>query len=448
MIRSQDQDTIVAISTPPGHGGVSLIRVSGKKSVEFSRLCLPTLPQQVESHRAYFGEFQASNGDAVDQVLATVFLDGRSFTGEETVEVTCHGSPAIANAIVNQYIERGARSADRGEFTYRAFMNGKMDLMQAESVLALVEAQSESASKVALRQLEGHLSQKISHLDSELTWVLAHLEACIDFIEEGLEVSEIDELVTRAKAVVEQASDLASSYAVGKRLRHGLVVVLAGEVNAGKSSLLNSLLGMGRSIVSDQEGTTRDYVREVIDVNGHSITLVDTAGLRKADDAIETQGVELTKNLIKDSDLVVHVVDINKESSNTLDSDKPVWTVFNKVDLSDKAAKNEQKSGENTHFVSAKTNLGVEELRDSLGKWAADQLHAESFAILHARQSELLQKISVDLRKGLDLLMNRESVEFIAFEFQSALKSFKELQGEEIDEQVLDRVFKEFCIGK
>ncbi|WP_374031624.1 tRNA uridine-5-carboxymethylaminomethyl(34) synthesis GTPase MnmE [Bdellovibrio bacteriovorus] len=341
MIRGdRDKDTICAISTPHGVGGISVIRVSGPQTLNIvSKIC-PFLPAHPESHKVYFGNLKNSqSGDEIDEVLATYFKEGRSFTGEEVIEISCHGSPLICQSILNQLVNLGARPADRGEFTFRAFMNGKLDLVQAESVLSLIESQSQQAAKLALRQLKGTLSHKLEEIEDDMTWILAHAEASIDFSTEGIEVIEENVIQVRLKKIEAGLKELVATFKVGRLLKDGFRIVLTGLPNVGKSSLLNLFLEDERAIVTDIPGTTRDVIHGDTTFEGVKFTFVDTAGLRdEATDLVERIGIQKSYEAQNESDVVFFVYDIEKglgaEELQILESLDPAKTYIlaNKTD--------------------------------------------------------------------------------------------------------------------
>ena len=310
-MRYRDEQTICAISTPHGVGGIAVIRISGPDSVNAAKKICPALQKKefLESHRAYFSEIDDLTGNKVDEAVVTYFAQGKSFTGEEVVEISCHGSRFIAQQILDLLIVCGCRMAGRGEFTYRAFMNGNMDLVQAESVLALIESQSLAASKVALRQLDGHVSQKFEKLISDLTWALAHIEASIDFAEQGIQVVDPQVLIRKLQEVMSGLESLISSYQAGRLVRDGVRVALVGEPNVGKSSLLNLLLQSDRAIVTPIAGTTRDVVEGETVFNGTKFNFSDTAGLRETADQVEIIGIDKSKREAQKADLLCFVLD-------------------------------------------------------------------------------------------------------------------------------------------
>ena len=284
----KDKDTICASITAPGQAGISVVRVCGPTSEDITRKLCSFLPPRPESHRVYYGIAQAApKGPALDEVLVTYFRSGRSFTGDETFEISCHGNQVIVSELLSALCAGGARMAERGEFTYRAFMNGRIDLVQAESVLDLIQSRSKRAVQAAVRQLQGGFSIRLREMLGELTWILANLEANIDFSSEDIEVAAQSVLADRTEALLVTVGALLAQQSQGRILKSGFQVALAGRPNAGKSSLLNALLEEERAIVTEVPGTTRDMVEGEISIDGYNVTLVDTAGWRETDDRVE-----------------------------------------------------------------------------------------------------------------------------------------------------------------
>jgi tRNA modification GTPase len=460
-LRFGDDETICAVSTAQGVGGIAVIRVSGDHALKLtSRLC-GFLPKDPETHRVYFGTLKNTSGaEAIDEVLVTYFAQGRSFTGEETCEISCHGGTVVTSLILKELVRAGCRLAQRGEFTYRAFMNGKLDLVQAESVLGLIESQSRQSAKVSLRQLKGHLSADLEKVEDELLWILAHLEAGIDFSAEGIEVVPTSQLLGRASALVEFLDRLVGSYEKGRLLRDGIQVALVGRPNVGKSSLLNALLKEDRAIVTAIAGTTRDTVEGQLSIGGVPVTFVDTAGLRETDNEVEKIGIERSKQAMQKSDLVFYVIDVDSDSwvaefdEFVLEAKANSYFVFNKIDLD--SARSRQSSVEGAlalrggegYFVSARTGEGLSEIESMLAAKVAAADSQSSSVVMQARHFELLSKIRERLGAAIELIGNDESPEFIAFELQEGVHAIHELLGKEFHEQVIDRIFQEFCLGK
>ncbi len=447
------RDSICAISTPPGVGGISVIRVSGSQSYNISKIVCPFLPTNLVSHKIYYGfAQQIENNEKIDEVLVSCFGDGKSFTGEESTEISCHGSPIIAEAIVQELLKAGARLALPGEFTCRAFFNGRIDLVQAESVLALIESQSKPASRLALRQLEGELSHEYKKIEDVFVWVLAQIEAGIDFSTEGLDVVPYDKILLRLSSAQKAVQGLLDSYEAGRIVRDGLVVALVGKPNVGKSSLLNALIMEDRAIVTDEPGTTRDLVSASLRLGGARIELFDTAGIRAASSKSEKIGIEKSLEMMKSADVVLYIVEAgDSPDENWVLSSAPANNIraicINKVDLKLRFEYSTP-PGIERFLLSAKTGEGLAELKRWLSGLAAEKTSETQIAVSQARHFELLSKIQVSLNSAIKLIKEDESSEFVAQELQIGIRASHELLGKAYDEQVIDRIFKEFCLGK
>lgn len=467
----RDEETICAISTARGMGGISVIRVSGDKAESLVRKLCPFLPKTCESHRIYYGfikDFQSQV--EIDEVLVSYFSKGRSFTGEKTLEISSHGGNFISQKIILELQKAGARMAERGEFTYRSFMNGRIDLTQAEGVLAIIEAESASSSRLALRQLKGRLSQTFKEIEDQLIWILAHLEAQIDFTSEDIVYSSGKELLAHGLRLQAQLDGILSTYEKGRQFKEGVQVSIIGKPNVGKSSLFNALLGEDRAIVSAQEGTTRDYIEGRILIEGVFYYLRDTAGLRDTKDETEKLGVERSLKSVEESDLIFLVLDkaqdlrdLKRTPKNSL---AKWYFIFNKSDLIPEREQNcfleeqikyllqwvglshKAPIRERCYMVSAENSTGLEPLLDSLKRFSLGRYGEDSAIITQARHFDLLKVASERLATAIELLRKEMSPEFIAFELQDSLVSIQRLLGKQYDDEVMDRIFKEFCLGK
>lgn len=465
---ARDSQTICAVSTPPGYGGISVIRLSGSKAARITHLCVSQFPLEPESHKAYYGRFlDPISGQEIDQVVALYFANGRSYTGEETVEISCHGSPIVCERLLKCLIEQGLKPAQPGEFTYRAFMNNKLDLIQAESVLSLIESRSQKSAEVAIRQLEGDLSTELVGLESEMTWCLAHIEAGIDFATEGLEITTQNELVTKLGSCLLKLQNLLSTYQKGKTLKDGLQVALVGRPNVGKSSLLNLLLGYDRAIVAAQPGTTRDMVEADVIFEGIRVVFQDTAGLREeteTQDQIEVQGMKRSQVAAQKADLVLFCFDW-AAGWNSLDeqwlknlSPKNLIFLANKSDQNTDGADQSsimkklqlQAVDKNSPvlFVSALAKNDRQVILDAVKKAGSLDLQGEQVLLSHARHFENILKAKVFTEQAIQALHENVGPEFVSVELKEALVALQETLGKRFDDQIMDRVFKEFCIGK
>jgi len=452
---ARDKDIIFALATPPGHGAIGVVRVSGEGCAEICRPLLGFLPKTPVSHKVYYGFFKdPKTAEKVDEVLVSYFSRGRSYTGEESLEISFHGSPTLIEAAMMKLGDVGCRPADRGEFTYRAYMNDRIDLLQAEAVQSLVQSRNSQVSHQALRQLEGQLSGTIQEIKLEIIRLLAHLEANIDFATEGLEAINFEALNAWINNIELKITRLVNSYSAGKVLRDGLRVAIIGCPNAGKSSLMNAILGKNRAIVSEHAGTTRDTLESSQYFGQILSTLVDTAGLRETDDSIEKEGVLRSVETIEASDLVLYVFDILKgwtdEDQTHYDKilkSRPVLVVGSKKDLL--AAEVKVPALPKPHFlVSSLTGDGLIGLTQSIEQMFSDTLDGDGGFLISARQHRLLSHVQNCVVAAKGLILERFGEEIIAIELREALKNLNDLLGIDLSEDVISKIFSDFCIGK
>ena len=464
-MRIRSDETICAISTAPGKGGIAVIRVSGPASLFAAKKIAPgLLKKKIESHKAYFCEIFDSKNLKIDEALITYFAKGRSFTGEEVVEISCHGSTYITQKIVDLLIENGCSMADRGEFTFRAFMNNRIDLVQAESVLSLIDSQNELSAKMALRQLDGHISTQFLKLESDLTWCLAHIEASIDFSTEGLDIIDNSILIEKVRTILEKIHQLINSYQSGRLIKDGIKVVLVGEPNVGKSSLLNLLLQNEKAIVTEIAGTTRDVIEGATVHEGVKYLISDTAGLRETADLVEKIGVDRSRQEALKADTLCFVVDVNEPDWNRtfqlfkeLGGSKSLFLV-NKMDQAvqmtkDQITKKLQSYQANINpdqviLTSALDPLARSRVLDHVKSTIGSLSYLEEAMISSARQFEKAKYAAEMIEVSLKELEKNSGAEFVAMYLKDALVSLQQILGHVYDDQVMDRVFKEFCLGK
>lgn len=471
----RDNDTICAIATAPGNGGIAVLRLSGKAALEVGQKLCPFLPSKPDSHRVYYGFLEKLDPDSdekkkLDEVLVTYFAEGRSFTGEETLEVSCHGGRFLSSLILQELLSAGARLAQPGEFTYRAFMNQRIDLVQAEAVLELVHSENAPAAQLALRQLEGGFSAELKEIKEELTLGLAHLEANIDFSSEDIQIASNDSIKERLLFAQVKLDALIAQYKLGRRTKEGLSLILIGEPNAGKSSLLNALVKEEKAIVTEVPGTTRDIVEGVLEVDGLPVKLIDTAGFRETDDPVEVIGIKRMKEYLPRADFVFVLVDGSLPKLLALDlvkksvSADKIIVGFSKSDLFESDQEKELRElvkeglGQETFNTlsgqgrlisfSSVSGVGLSELLGFLREEVGKASELRSTGLINVRHFELLTKAHSFVNEGIAALGKDESPELVAEEFHSALRCVYEILGERFDDQVMDRVFKEFCLGK
>ncbi len=464
-MRIRSEETICAVSTPPGKGGIAVIRVSGSKALETAKKLVPQLQKkEIESHKAYFCEILDSKNAKVDEVVITYFIEGKSFTGEEVIEISCHGSTYITQKILDLLIEKGCSLADRGEFTYRAFMNNRMDLVQAESVLALIDSQNELSAKLALRQLDGHISKQFLEIESDLTWCLAHIEASIDFSTEGLDIIDDQVLIEKTKVIKSRIEKLIESYQSGRLVKDGVKAVLIGEPNVGKSSLLNLFLQNEKAIVTPIAGTTRDVIEGSTVYEGIKFQISDTAGLRDTNDQVERIGVDRSKQEALKADVLCLVLDVNnadwKKSFQIYQELKGGKTLFlvnktdqqSNLDLSKITEKLRsylpELNPENVILTSALDSGTRSRVLEGMKTVIGSLDYLEGAAISSARQFENAKYAAEMIEISLKELEKKSGAEFVALYLKEALLSLQKILGQVYDDQIMDRVFKEFCLGK
>lgn len=458
------EDTICALVTAPGPAGISVIRISGPRSFDILKKLATFLPSAPESHRIYFGTIKDSESQPLDEVLVSYFQKGKSFTGDETLEISTHGGFMTANRVLREIVALGIRPAERGEFSFRAFYNGKVDLVQAEGILSLIESKSETARSIALKQLKGQLSNKFSELEDALVLILAHLEASIDFSTEDIEPHSLEDIRKLISSCLESMRGLLKTYTRGKVINDGFRMVLVGPPNVGKSSLYNLLLGEDRAIVTDIAGTTRDILEGQFTELGSSVKIVDSAGLRVTDDPVEKIGVQKSEQAMATADAIFYVCDIESFDKAELFSikehlDKSYFLV-NKVDKLGESPIDRQgiqkffedqlgsQALGRVYFVSAVNSYGIQEVKDLVKDLSLVDIGQSEALITQYRHYEYLRKAISSLDNAYQLLANQDSYDLIALEVQTSLKEVFGLLGKEFDEQVLDKVFKQFCIGK
>lgn len=442
-------ETIAAIATPPGEGGIAVIRISGKDALAIASKILTGQIHRYKTHTAHVGRVIDEEGNTIDEALILPMLAPRSYTGEDTVEIQCHGGSLIARRVLHAALKAGARAAQPGEFTFKAFINGKLDLAQAEAVQTLISARSELGIAAAGEQLAGALSKQILLFQKELVDTAAILEAWVDFPEEGLEFASLEDILCSLESVRAKMQRLCNTFDEGKILHEGLTLCLAGTPNVGKSSLMNALLGKERAIVTDIPGTTRDILEEDIRLAGLHFRLVDTAGIRETEEIIEKEGIRRTKEAMERADLVLLVMDASrevKEDDKALLSSAPehkTIVVWNKMDLS-------PISGACGVKLSAKTGEGLDELREAIQKsiWKNGPPAKEEVVITNIRHKQALSqaidacdKLLLGLREGV-------SPEFLSSDMRCILTELGTIIGTNITEDILSAIFSKFCVGK
>jgi tRNA modification GTPase len=439
------EDTIAAISTPPGEGAVSLLRISGPQAISIAgSLFIGKRPQGTLTPRVlHFGSFHDAN-EKLDEGLLAVFPGPRSYTGEDLAEIHCHGGILVTARILEAILAMGARAADPGEFTQRAFVNGKMDLTQAEAVMDVIRASTPRALHAAQEQLEGRIGREIEDIRTQLLGVVAHLEAYIDFPEEGIDPHTGKKLAEDIAAIRERVEGLLSTAHEGRILREGVRLVLCGEPNVGKSSLLNRLLGFERAIVSETPGTTRDTIEEFASLSGIPFRITDTAGLRETQDVVENEGVTRARQAIERADVVVHVMDITAPYRDPLAENEIV--ALNKIDLPHESFPRP----ESAIPLSVQTGEGLDILVQAIVDRARGGSSSEApmLAAINARHQACLRRASDALFQAREDLKNSIAPELVSVPLRAALDAVGEVVGTTDIEDILGQIFSSFCIGK
>ena len=458
MSSINQQPSIAAIATPVGEGGIAVIRVSGKDTIQNVEKCFKGKSlSQADSHTVHFGKIVRKDERVVDEVLATVFKSPKSYTGEDTVEISCHGGVLVTQAVLETILEQGVRAAEPGEFTQRAFLNGKLDLDQAEAVADLIHAKSIKAVDAAHQQLEGRLGEHIKTFRQQIIDATAMVELELDFIEEDVEFANKEQLRKLLCDVDEEIGRLLDTYETGRLVKDGVKTVFIGRPNAGKSTLLNTLVGTERAIVTDIAGTTRDTIDADWSYDGLLFKLIDTAGLRKTDDVIEAEGVKRSQKAFEEADLVVYLKDLSipfdaeerseigqfqKRAQNT-----PFLLIGTKADLEEKT------SEERISFdlkISAIDNTNIDELKKKMKDRALEQedYDTSSLLVTSSRHRDGLQKARENVQRAIRALDQGMTGDFLSIDLRSALKELGTITGEITNEDVLDSIFSRFCIGK
>ncbi|MEE9571205.1 MAG: tRNA uridine-5-carboxymethylaminomethyl(34) synthesis GTPase MnmE [Gammaproteobacteria bacterium] len=445
-------DTIAALATPPGRGAVAIIRLSGSRAREIGEQLTGHVP---EARRAHLCEFRDETGDPVDRGLLLYFPGPRSFTGEDVVELHGHGGMVISDMLLGSALRLGARAAEPGEFTLRAFLNDKLDLTQAEGIADLVDSGSREAARAAYRSLEGRFSEQVHGLQANLTALRVQLEAWLDFPDEELELDDTTEFVQGFDAAIEELETLLSQAREGAVLSNGLTVVIAGPPNAGKSSLMNRLSGYDAAIVTDIPGTTRDALREHLSLDGLPVTVIDTAGLRDSVNPVELEGMRRAHRAVEGADRLIWVTETQGEITSQLaeirevaGEDTAVTVVQNKIDLTADEPSRFDDDGVTVIRLSALTGQGIELLIEHLKAIAGYRSGTAGTFSARARHIDALERGADHIRDGRLKLVDTPALELAAEELRAAQAALSEVTGELTSDDLLGEIFSSFCIGK
>lgn len=448
-------DTIVALSTPPGIGAIAVIRLSGSRTYEIIDALFPSKKISAQAANSLHVGMLKNGEEDIDEVVIAVFRGPKSFTGEDTVEISCHGSIYIQQKIIEACVSCGARLAKAGEFTQRAFLNGKMDLTQAEAVADIIASDTAASQKTALHNIRGGFSRELKNMREQLISFSALIELELDFATEDIEFADRQKFYDLINELQLSVNKLIESFRLGNVIKNGVSVAIIGKPNAGKSTLLNNLLNEERAIVSDIAGTTRDTIEEVININGILFRLIDTAGIRHhSSDIIENIGMEKSLGKMRSADIVLYIFDVNQETKNSLEQQVNVFEKENIKYLlagnkSDIGLSKDVFAGHDIFYISAKENTGIDILKKTLfDATVSTNTNAENNVITNARHLESLRKIADSLtaiRVGLD-----ENIpgDLLSSDIRTALYHLGDLTGEVTNEDKLDFIFSKFCIGK
>ena len=456
-------DTICAIATPIGEGGISIIRISGKDAlIKANKIFNPKREQDITKMETYTMKYGTivsfDDMEIIDDVILSYMRGPYSYTGENVVEINCHGGVVATNRVLNEIVKTGIRLAEPGEFTKRAFLNGKIDLSQAEAVIDIIKSKTELSMKSAIMQSKGVLSKEINKLRKYLLNVLALIEYAVDFTEDDEDIID-DNLTMRIKEGINKTlnriNELLKNADEGKIIRDGLSMVIVGKPNVGKSSLLNSLLKEKRAIVTDIPGTTRDVIEEYINIDGIPVRIVDTAGIRETEDTVEKIGVQRSREKIEEADLIVLMLDVsrevNEEDLEIIKSikDKKYIALLNKIDLNRKISDDIIGNLKNTIEISAKNNIGIDLLKEKIKDlFFNGEINSESFIVSNTRHKQALYRAFEMCSIALKELEKNEFLDLISIHVTSAMKALGEITGDELQEDLLNKIFSEFCVGK
>ncbi|HLG14136.1 MAG TPA: tRNA uridine-5-carboxymethylaminomethyl(34) synthesis GTPase MnmE [Blastocatellia bacterium] len=454
-------DTVVAISTPPGRGGIGVVRLSGPASLEIARsMFRPASGEALgEAARARFGRVvDCESGDHLDEAVATYFKAPHSYSGEDVVELSCHGSPVVLRRVLARAVALGARVAEPGEFTFRAFFNRRIDLAQAQAVRDLIDAQTDYQARVATRQLEGALSKRLTPLKDGLVEVIVHLESSVEFVEDDISPEASSALLVKLDGLVEALKGISRSFSFGRYVKEGFDLAIVGRPNVGKSSVFNRLIGTDRAIVTELPGTTRDALYESTSISGVPVRLIDTAGIRETNDVVETIGITRSRTAIADADISLVILDrsepLTGDDAKLLDlvPEKRRIVVLNKDDLERRLDWDELVNRGATSIVaaSALTGGGFDELGAAiLARLSGDEVpERDDVMLTDARHYDAVRRAIGQVDSARGLMRERESEEVVLLRLHGALAALGEVTGETLTEDILGQIFATFCVGK
>ncbi|MEO8573204.1 MAG: tRNA uridine-5-carboxymethylaminomethyl(34) synthesis GTPase MnmE [Pyrinomonadaceae bacterium] len=456
-------DTIVALATPVGRSGIGVIRLSGADSLKIARTLVRDHTFNPEARVATLRQvYDETETDAIDQSLITYFRAPHSFTGEDVVEISCHGSPILLRLVIDECLRLGARMADAGEFSLRSLANGRMDLTEAEAIRDLIDAQTTAAARQAARQLRGEFAHELQPIKDDLLGVIVVLESALEFVEDDLPQIQLESIASNLEKLGSAVAKIAGTFQAGNLIREGIRVAIVGRPNVGKSSLFNALLGSDRAIVTEIPGTTRDQLHEKFTISNIPISLIDTAGLRETTDTVEKIGVERSRRTMADVDLVIAMVDVSvpatEEDLQILESVGPTEriVVLNKIDIAPQRVSAfrdalKERLSTPTPFVdlSARTGAGLDVLKKSIVEpFSPVDVNSSGFLVSDARHYDLLVRSRDEISSSIELLQKKASEEIVLVGLHNALRYLGEITGETTTEDMLSHIFSTFCIGK
>lgn len=437
-------DTIAAIATPQGKGGVGIVRISGPQSLSIAQAILEIRPKP---RCVVFSKFNDVEGQVIDQGIAVFFKAPHSFTGEDIIELQGHGGPVVMDRLLRVVLQQGARLANPGEFSQRAFLNGKLDLAQAEAVADLINASSEQAAQSAVRSLQGDFSHQIKILLEQLIHLRIQVEAAIDFPEEEIDFIAESTVISDLEKLLQQFEAIKKTTKQGVLLQEGLTIVIAGKPNVGKSSLLNVLSGRESAIVTDIPGTTRDVLQEYIQIDGLPLHIIDTAGLRETGDVVEQEGVRRAQQAMEKANLILFMEDVSEKRTYTALPNKPVVILQNKIDLLSEKPSITKNEGQTVIRLSVKTGDGLNLLETYLKQFAGFEAGEGNF-IARRRHLDALERCCHAVKKGLEEMRQKRAAELLAEKLRQAQEALSEITGAFTTDDLLGKIFSTFCIGK
>ena len=457
-------DTICAIATALGEGGIAIIRISGDKALDIaSKIFKPKSNDDIKDMKSYtmkYGHiYDVETNELIDEVIISFMKGPKSFTAEDTIEINCHGGVVSTNKVLETVIKAGARLAEPGEFTKRAFLNGRIDLSQAESIIDIINSKTQKESKASLKQLEGFLSQKITNIRKKIMDIMVDVEADIDYPEYNIEEVTEKKAEDMLKDVKNDLLELKNTFDNGKIIKDGIKIAIVGKPNAGKSSLLNALLREDRAIVSKYKGTTRDSIEELMNIDGIPIKIIDTAGIREADDEVEKIGIQRAKEIANDADLLIAIFDISDKIDNEdadiieLIKDKKAIIVLNKIDLVQDNVKIDERItrlGKDIIKISALNKEGIDQINETISKiFKINEINIDNEVIVtNTRHKSLINKAIKSTENAQISLQNKMPMDIVAIDIKDILESLGEITGEDVSENIINEIFSKFCLGK